>query len=230
METFRRFEKKYLIDKYQQKLLLDKIAPFILPDIYQNYSLMSIYFDNKQNSLIRRSIEKPFYKEKLRIRTYSPPSSDDEVYVEIKKKLDGVVYKRRTKAKYGELMDDIYKAKFKDQQVGEEIKYFLNYYGHLEPSYFITCERESYVGKDDKNLRITIDSDMKYRTNNLKLEKTKDDKPINDLCILEIKADEVMPLWLANALDELKIYPTPFSKVGMAYLKENQNGNLSNNL
>ena len=163
----------------------------------------------------------PKYKEKLRVRSYDEVKDDDEmVFVELKKKYDGVVYKRRTKAKYKELMNDIYTCEFKDKQVGEELRYALSYYRELKPAVSISCKRSSYSGIEDSSIRITFDEDIKYRMKDLSLKDSEEDKLLTDKVVMEIKVKDAMPLWLVNILDEIKAYPRGFSKVGTAFLKE----------
>ncbi|MBQ1481986.1 MAG: polyphosphate polymerase domain-containing protein [Erysipelotrichaceae bacterium] len=222
METFRRFEKKYLLDEQQYRKLTDLLKGHVLPDKFYETDIRSIYYDTDDHELIRRSIEKPEYKEKLRIRSYKEVTGDEMVFVELKKKFDGIVYKRRTKASSAQLLDDIYRCQFKDPQVGKEILYALDYYGRLKPSIFIGCKRTSFVGKEDRDLRITFDREICYRMEDLSLRKTEKDKLLTDKTVMELKIKDAMPLWLSEILDEVKAYPRGFSKVGNAFLKELQ--------
>ena len=220
METFRRYEKKYLLDFDQYQLLLNKLKDYVKPDKFFESNIQSIYYDTDKFQLIRRSIEKPEYKEKLRIRSYDEASDDEMVFVELKKKLDGIVYKRRTKAKCIDVINDIYNCEFKDKQVGKEIIYALNYYDKLRPAVYIGCKRTSYVSNDDENLRITFDEDVRYRMKKLSLKRSIEDKPVTDKVIMELKVKDAMPLWLTDILNDVKAYPRGFSKVGTAFLKE----------
>ncbi len=222
METFQRFEKKYLLSDEQFRKMMVKMKGHIMPDKFSESDIRSIYYDTKDHQLIRRSIEKPEYKEKLRIRSYKEVDDDDQVFVELKKKYDGIVYKRRTKAKCKDLINDIRHCSFKDPQVGKEINYALSYYGELQPSIFIGCQRISFTGVDDKDLRITFDKDICYRMNDLSLKRTDADKKLTDQTVMELKIRDAMPLWLSDILDEVKAYPRGFSKVGNAYIKELQ--------
>ena len=222
METFQRFEKKYLLSDEQFRKMMVKMKGHITPDKFSESDIRSIYYDTKDHQLIRRSIEKPEYKEKLRIRSYKEVDDDDQVFVELKKKYDGIVYKRRTKAKCKDLINDIRHCSFKDPQVGKEINYALSYYGELQPSIFIGCQRISFTGVDDKDLRITFDKDICYRMNDLSLKRTDADKKLTDQTVMELKIRDAMPLWLSDILDEVKAYPRGFSKVGNAYIKELQ--------
>ena len=219
-ETFDRVEKKYLLDKSQYEDILSKIQEFVEPDKFFDADIRSIYYDNDSFQMIRRSIEKPDYKEKIRIRSYGEPLDDDMVFVEFKKKLNGVVYKRRTKAKYSDLLDNIKNAEFKDEQIGNEIKYAIDYYGGVKPAIYIGCNRTSYSGKDNKRLRITFDKDLRYRMKHLALKSDVSDQVLSDKIIMEIKAEKAMPLWLTKILDEAKAYPRGFSKVGTAFEKQ----------
>ena len=217
METFRRFEKKYLLNASQYEEVMRKIEPYVKPDKFFAADISSIYYDTDRYELIRRSIEKPEYKEKLRIRSYKDADETDEVFVEFKKKLDGIVYKRRTKAVCKDLLEDIRHSCFKDDQVGNEIRYALSYYGKLNPKFYIGCTRTSYVARDDENLRITFDRDIRYRTKNLSLRKDRNDKSVTEDTVMELKVKDAMPLWLTKILDECEAYPRGFSKVGMAF-------------
>ena len=219
METFRRFEKKYLLSTSQYEELLERIEPFVNADKFFAADISSIYYDTDKYELIRRSIEKPEYKEKLRVRTYRDAGEQDEVFVEFKKKLDGIVYKRRTKAICKEVLDDIDHCSFKDQQVGQEIRYALRYYGKLSPRIYIGCTRTSYVAKDDADLRITFDQDLRYRIKDLSLNRSEKDRSITSDTVMELKVKEAMPLWLVSTLDECRVYPRGFSKVGTAFMQ-----------
>ena len=220
METFRRFEKKYLLDENQYRMLLEKLQGHVRQDKFFEANIRSIYYDTDKYQLIRRSIEKPEYKEKLRIRSYNEAGDQDLVYVELKKKLDGIVYKRRTKGISSELINNINECKFSDPQVGNEIRYALRYYGKLRPAVYIGCNRTSYVSNEDKNLRITFDRNIRYRMKKLSLHSSEYDKPVTDKIVMELKVKDAMPLWLTRILDEVKAYPRGFSKVGTAFLKE----------
>ena len=222
-ENFKRYEKKYLLNSKQVDYIKEHIQEYVNDDKFKEYNLMSIYYDNDNYELIRRSIEKPMYKEKLRIRAYNPPKSDDYIQVELKKKLDGIVYKRRTQAKYDEALNNIYDCEFKDEQIGKEINYFLKYYGNLSPKIYIACKRTNYKGKEDEKLRITFDENMVYRMKDVCLKSSDLDKPINDSVIMESKVFGSMPLWLTKILDDAHAYSRGFSKVGTAYLKEMEN-------
>ena len=219
-QSFDRIEIKYLLDQERYQSILELIRPQIKEDAYPYARIMSLYYDTSDFRLIRRSIEKPDFKEKLRVRSYGEPKDDDPVFVELKRKLDGVVYKRRTKATYKEVLKDIRDADFEDVQVGKEIRAALNMYGDLRPMVFVGCERYSYVSKDDPKLRITFDENMRYRMKHFSLNYDPSDKKITDGIVMEIKAEQAMPLWLSAVLDKTGAYPRGFSKVGQAFLNE----------
>lgn len=222
MQNFNRTEKKYLLTKDQYVTLLNQLKVHIEPDVFEKSRVSSLYYDNDKFELIRRSIEKPQYKEKFRVRCYGCVSKDDYVFVEIKKKMNGIVYKRRTQAIYQELMDNIKTCEYKDKQIGDEIKYALDYYNGLKPAIYVGCTRTSYVAKDDHELRITFDEDLKYRIDKLSLQESNNDKELTDKVIMEIKALNAYPLWLTSILSELSLFPRGFSKVGTAFIKENR--------
>ncbi|MGN0501451.1 MAG: polyphosphate polymerase domain-containing protein [Ruminococcus sp.] len=232
---FERTEKKYVITVSQKNELLSLISDKIKSDEYGKSNVNSIYYDTDDYRLIRNSIDKPVYKEKLRLRSYSVPKGDSIVFLELKKKYKGVVYKRRKTLKYDDAQKYLKSHILPDNsQIMREIDWTMNFYKTLMPKMFIGYDRLAYVGSADENLRITFDFNLRFRTDNLSLDCGNYGENIigNNYFIMEIKALNAMPLWLCFALDKLKIYPSSFSKYGTAYqivTKRNseQNGGIS---
>lgn len=217
---FKRYEFKYLIDESQYDGLVELLNVHARPDVHKKSTVCNLYYDTPTHLLIRRSIEKPVYKEKLRLRCYGVPHSENKVFVELKKKYESVVYKRRIKMKLcdaTQMLED--KTCEHKSQVIDEILYFANHYQNLQPSMCIFYDREAYYGKDDDDLRITFDDNVLFRTDDLQLEKGIYGERILDenVRLLEIKTSKAIPLWLATYLSKQKIYKTSFSKYGTAY-------------
>lgn len=222
MNTFRRIEQKYLLNEEEKNNLFNIINNYLEKDTYYQSTIENIYFDTKNNDLIIKSIEKPLFKEKVRLRSYNIPNNNDYVFLEIKNKYKGVVGKRRIKITLEDYYKFINNSEFdKNNQIAKEIDYHIKYY-NLYPKIFIAYDRLSFKGKKDNNLRITLDSNLRYRYKNLKLEQGSDGKKYfdNPHYIMEIKTLGSLPLWLTNILSELKIYPKSFSKYGNIYKKE----------
>ena len=218
--VFERTEKKYILTLSQRRRLLEVISRYIKPDEYGESTVCSLYFDTDDSRLIRHSMEKPVYKEKLRLRSYSTPKRDSNVFLELKKKYNGVVYKRRQTLKYTQAMDYIREGIMpNDSQIMREIDWAMQYYPGIAPKMFIAYDRTAFYSKTDHELRITFDRNVRFRTDNLDLAKGHYGERILDanLCIMEIKALSAMPLWLTQALSDLKIFPGSFSKYGTAY-------------
>jgi len=222
--TFQRSEKKYLLTDEQYRALRAALDRRMEPDKYGRYTVCNLYFDTKDNDLIRRSIEKPRYKEKMRLRSYGTVGEDDKVFLEIKKKYKGVVFKRRIVLPYKEakayLFDGVPPS---DQgQIFREIDYFIRFYD-CAPKLFLSYDREALSGRgEDKGLRITFDRNIRSRRDRLDLSIPPDGVTLldDDQWLMEIKAPLSMPLWLTALLTELKIYPNSFSKYGKVYAKE----------
>lgn len=220
--VFERVEQKYLITEKQKNKLLNRLKDNIKKDKYFETIICNIYFDTENNDLIINSIEKPIYKDKIRLRSYSVPSLEDPVFLEIKNKYNGIVGKRRIKLTLKEFYNYIDNHIYdKENQIMKELDYYIKYY-KLIPKIYIAYDRHCYIGKYDKKLRITIDSNLRSRKDNLKLELGDNGQKYfdEDIYILEIKSLGAIPLWLANALSDLKIYPTSFSKYGKIYVRE----------
>lgn len=218
--TFERYEKKYFITPKQQQLLLAALCSRIRPDTYGAYTICNLYYDTDDWRLIRASIEKPVYKEKLRVRSYGVPQKDDKVFIELKKKFDGVVYKRRitAQADQSEMLLNGTELHQNHGQIGREIDWFQQFY-HTKPKVFIAYDRTAYAGIELPELRITFDSNLRWRDTELELSagdygaRLLPDRRI----LMEVKLPGVCPLWLSHLLSEMKIFPVTFSKYGYCY-------------
>ncbi len=218
--VFERTEKKYILTLGQRRALLEMIESYIKPDEYGESTVCSLYFDTPDSRIIRSSLEKPVYKEKLRLRSYSTPKAQSNVFLELKKKYNGVVYKRRRTLTYTRAMEYINKGVMPDDsQIMREIDWAMKYYPDLAPRMFIAYDRTAFYSRTDRELRITFDRNVRFRTQNLDLSKGHYGERILDagLCIMEIKALSAMPLWLTSALGKLGVFPGTFSKYGTAY-------------
>ncbi|MBR3381850.1 MAG: polyphosphate polymerase domain-containing protein [Clostridia bacterium] len=218
---FERKEIKYHLTKQQHDELLRLIAEHIAPDMHGLTTICNIYFDTPDSRLVRESIEKPLYKEKLRLRCYGVPNAESPAFLELKKKFRGIVYKRREILPYDEAMDFLVGGKRPERrsQIFEEIDWVLHFYRGLAPAMALFYDRIAFVGVEDPEFRVTFDNNILYRTEDLDLSHGAYGTPLldKDTYIMELKISEAMPLWLTEALDKLKIFPASFSKYGTAY-------------
>jgi len=221
---FKRVEEKYLLTEEQYKKLFNNINHFIEKDKYFETTICNIYFDNNEDELIYTSIDKPIYKHKVRLRSYGIPKLNDDVFLEIKFKFKKVVGKRRIKIKLKDFKRYLKAKKYNgNDQIMKEIDYLFNLY-NLKSSYFIAYDRKSYLEKNNENLRITIDTNLRSRKDNLSLEFGDKGKLYfkERKYIMEIKTLGAMPLWLVKNLSNLGIYPVSFSKFGSIYKKDKE--------
>lgn len=219
--VFKRYELKYILTLEQKQKVLEAMAPYMKLDKYGRTTIRNIYFDTDNYLLIRRSIEKPTYKEKLRIRSYSQATPDSTVFVELKKKYKHVVYKRRISLPEREAMEWIGREHHcrKNTQISEEVDYFLDYYKTLHPAVFLSYEREAFYSNDGSDFRVTFDDNILCRQEDLSLESEVYGTPIlrDGMVLMEIKCSGGIPLWMTHVLSEEHIYKTSFSKYGTAY-------------
>lgn len=219
---FERVEKKYLLTAQQKALLLTRVGERLREDKYPHGLVSSLYMDTPDRRCIRASIDARVYKEKLRLRAYGIPSPDGTVFLELKKKYKGVVYKRREKLTLAEAYRYLETGISPRQtQIFREIDYVLMQNPGIAPRAYISYERDAFVGREDNGLRVTFDENALWRGEDLRLESGPYGFSVfpEGKGIMEIKTLGAMPLWLADALDELRIYPTSFSKYGTAYLR-----------
>lgn len=220
IEVMQRFEMKYLLNQEQTRIVQEGLKGHMEVDQYGKTSIASLYYDTPSLQLIRTSEEKPQFKEKMRLRSYGLATEDSPVYLEIKRKALGVVYKRRVETKvpvaqkFFQGEEDISKG----GQISREIAAFRDNYKTLIPTCLIIYDRTAYY-EPNGDLRLTIDENPRYRTEDLTLTKSMDGISLLDegWTILEIKVQEAVPLWLAEILSKAKVSKGSFSKYGEAY-------------
>ncbi len=229
INTFARKEIKFLLDMNQYKSLIEVIPIYMNPDKYcvggKEYGIYNIYYDTPDDYLIRESLAKPYYKEKIRLRSYySPASPEDLVFLEIKKKIGGIVTKRRVSMTLAE-SDEYFLSRTKPKvkkyitgQVFSELDVFLDTYP-ISPKQYISYQREAFFGKDDGDFRLTFDRKITERRYDLGLDYESYGNYIigADQRLMEVKVGNAVPEWLIEKLSELQIYKTSFSKYGRAY-------------
>ena len=224
---FERYEKKYMLTPAQLRVMLTGMKAHMVPDQYGKYTICNIYYDTPDWRLIRASLEKPVYKEKLRVRSYGRAGMEDTVFVELKKKYRSVVYKRRLSLPQDLALSCLSGASpWPQSQIGREIAYAMEFYPAIAPQVFLSYERDSFQGKEDEALRITFDTDLRFRTTGLSLDTGTWGREIlpRDRVLMELKVPGGLPLWLARTLSQNKIFQTSFSKYGTVYqmLQENK--------
>ena len=227
-DVFQRYEKKYLVTQQQFNQLARVFSPRMVPDRFAQSTISNIYYDTPDFRLIRYSLDRPPYKEKLRLRAYNTPAADTEVFLEIKKKFDHIVYKRRIGMPYGQAVAYLEgQQEAGHGQIAQEIEWFRAFYHDLCPAMFIYYDRFAVMDREQPDLRITFDSGIRWRADDLELSAGTAGEPLLDAgtCLMEIKILQAAPFWLSRALSEAGVFPTHFSKYGAAYqamLRENR--------
>ena len=220
--VFKRIEKKYLLSEAQQEALLQRIGAHLKPDEYGRSTVLSLYLDTPDRRIIRTSIEAVDYKEKLRLRSYGTAGADSTVFLELKKKFGGVVYKRRAAMTLAEA-ERYLRTGIKpfESQIMSELDWAMRLYGRPKGAMLIACEREAWFDEAHPDLRLTFDRNIRCRENELRLDRGSAGTALlpKNTVLLEIKTAGAMPLWLADALDAEGILPGSFSKYGEAYLR-----------
>ena len=219
--VFKRYELKYMLTLEQKEKILEAMSPYMRLDKYGRTTIRNIYFDTENYRIIRQSIEKPAYKEKLRIRSYSQATSDSTVFVELKKKYEKVVYKRRLPLCQQDAMTWVRRERAcpLDTQISREIDYFIDFYGKLKPTVFLSYEREAYYDKGGGDFRVTFDDNILCRQTEVDLRANVYGTLIlpEGKVLMELKCSGGIPLWMVDVLSRERIYKTSFSKYGTAY-------------
>ncbi|MBQ6868009.1 MAG: polyphosphate polymerase domain-containing protein [Clostridia bacterium] len=222
--VFERNEKKFLVTAAREELLTPMLNDFFVPDMHGEATIYSLYFDTPDFRLIRQSLERPVYKEKMRLRSYGMPDDDTEVFLELKKKYKGRVYKRRIEFSYSQIKDFLlHGGKIPgDSQITREIEYFMHFYGNIAPRVLVCYDRSAYFAKEDSNIRITFDKQIRYRFTDVLPDKGDSGELLlpKDMSVMEIKFYHSVPQYVSDALTSLGIFPHSFSKYGAAYNTE----------
>lgn len=227
IEVFNRREIKYLLSTQDKEALLSILPNYMNSDPFNKngkpYSICNLYLDNSANELIIKSLEKPDYKEKIRLRSYGTVNLSDVVYLESKKKYDGVVNKRRTSVVLSDAYNYFESSKLPvfektNLQVLNEIDYIIKYY-NLKPQVYISYDRLAFFEKNNSDFRLTIDCNIQSRRNDLRLDIPSSGNQLlpENYWLMEAKAFKAFPLWFVQFLSERKIFSTSFSKYGTEF-------------
>ena len=219
--TFQRTEVKYRMSRAQYQGFMEHTKMLRVPDeAYPHSLILNIYYDTEHDELVTRSLDKPVYKEKLRVRSYGIPGKRSPVFVELKKKYDGIVYKRRSEMSLREAENFLQRGirPALDSQINRELEYFRAFY-RPHPAMVLCYDRDSYQGAFDPNFRMTIDLNIRYREQDLRLEDGDGGSPLRTETpyLMELKVGDALPIEMARILSELRIFPASFSKYGEAY-------------
>lgn len=219
--VFKRYELKYLLTEKQKEKVLQAMEPYMVLDQYGRTTIRNIYFDTDNYRMIRHSIEKPAYKEKLRIRSYEQAAPDSTVFIEVKRKYKNIVYKRRISLTEAEAVKWILGRNDcrENTQISEEVDYLLDYYECLRPAAFLSYEREAYYTREPSDFRVTFDDTILFRQEDLSLEADVYGEPLSppEKVLMEIKCSGGIPMWMVHVLSREHIYKTSFSKYGTGY-------------
>lgn len=220
--NFQRYEKKYVLTPSQYEQIFSLLQQYMQTDQYGLHTICNIYYDTDQYDLIRRSIEKPVYKEKFRLRSYGVPDRADEIFAEIKKKYKGVVYKSRIAAPWEAVQDMITQGRVlpASPQIQAEMQCFFRRYP-LTPKVYLAYERIAMEERLDPEhgIRITFDRNIRWRPDKLELFAGDEGRAVlpEERIIMEVKTPASVPLWMVSLLSECRIYPGSFSKYGTCY-------------
>ena len=220
-KIFQRYEIKYMVTDSQREQIIRDMSFRMTPDPHGKSTICNIYFDTPDFRLIRRSLEKPAYKEKLRVRSYGRVDGQDKVFLELKKKFDGVVYKRRISLAEKACMDYLAGRTPlpEDTQIGREIDYFRGFYKGIAPKVYLCYDREAFYDRNDDSFRVTFDRNIRFRENELSLTSEPGGRLIlpEGRSLMEIKTGGAIPLWFVEMISRYRVTKATFSKYGTAY-------------
>ena len=229
--TFERYEKKFLVSAEQEK----RLTAFLTENMDMEfdaycrdgkvYAIHNVYFDDENNSVINASLARPKFKEKLRLRSYEcPKTGEEQVFLELKRKVRGIVTKRRATLSYNAAMDFVVRGirpktdSYSKNRMYDEIAYFLER-KKVAPKVVISYEREALFSKTDPSLRVTFDRNIITRREQVDLMAGAWGEPLlpDGERLMEVKFLHAPPKVLCDFLTDEKIFMQSFSKYGNEY-------------
>lgn len=227
LQTFKRYEDKFMMSGDTFRALVERLEEYMQLDSHcvdGTYRICNIYFDTDNNDVIRLSTSKPYYKEKLRLRSYGTPANESsEVFLELKKKIGGIVNKRRAVMTYSQALDYLSGSRpelfgYENRQVLSEIDWFFKN-NPVKPAAYVSYDRIAMFGREDKSFRLTFDSNIQTRRKSLTLAEGSFGRQLlpPDTYLMEIKISGAIPLEIAHILSDLHLYSRSFSKIGTEY-------------
>ncbi len=221
-KVFQRKETKYLMTQEQFTAFFAELQRFMCVDQYGKHTIRSLYYDTSDYRFIRHSMDKPKYKEKFRIRSYGTPQPDSLVFLEIKKKVNGIVYKRRLPLSYQDYLHWQATAQLPSElqasQIGQEINWLFLKHHDLLPKVLISYDRLSLFCPDDEDFRVTFDQNIRFQAVKPQLASGRGELVAPEIGVLmEVKALGAYPLWFAHLLAEHQIQKGSFSKYAQTY-------------
>jgi hypothetical protein len=218
--TFHRFEKKYMLSPWAYRHLRRLLSDEMTEDQYALHTITSVYFDTDDYDIIRASVQQPLFKEKLRLRWYGIPKPQEPVFLELKRKYRGMVYKRRVPV-LRTAADQLLHADsptLAEGQVCREVDWFIRRYRPM-PKILLAYDREALQSKRDPELRLTFDHNIRWRSDDFSASSGSYGASLlpEEKVLMEIKSVRNLPIWLTDMLAQEKIYPSSFSKYGSWY-------------
>lgn len=222
-KAFQRREKKYLIDPNSFPAFQNELQQSMQMDEYGLHTISSLYYDTDDFRFIRHSMEKPMYKEKFRVRSYGVANADSLIFLELKKKIQKIVYKRRIAIPYSAyqswLTTGVFPKDDSHPQITEELKWLFLQHADLQPKVLILYDRLSYFWAEDADFRLTFDQNIRYRKQDFRLDGACDGELVAPEIgiLMEVKALGAYPLWFVQLLNKYRIKRASFSKYAQTY-------------
>ena len=238
IENFSRYEFKFPVKYDDMDRMLDDLAPYVGQDEHTDengyYTISSIYLDNDTWQCFYETINRDKYRQKVRLRVYGSVDNNSICFFELKAKFKGLVGKRRVKMRLGDAMTfikecnaghdpDINTFECSNRQILKELKHII-LTKSLKPTVVVSYERLALFSKDDPDLRITFDVNIRTRDTELDLTKGTggDYVTSEDTAILEVKTSKNIPYWLVGILKKYNYKDQTFSKYCSHFSKYNE--------
>ena len=214
-----RHELKFKISKSAAEVLKQKLSLILEKDKFAyykdgSYLIKSLYFDNRESSSYYEKLDGVLYRQKYIIKIYN----NDDSFIRLEKKLKHNTYTAKeqiliSKTIYSKIING--KINEIDDADGLLLD-FLNDYKTkgLMPSIIVSYHRTAFIYPISE-VRITFDSDIQSGLYNYDL--FNEDMPKYSMdeegkIVLEVKFNEVLPLHIANILQDIPVCREAVSK------------------
>lgn len=246
-DCFVRIENKYLLNDEQAQNLIPILQSYLVnasPVPSTDYTIIeSVYFDNMDLYSLNEYLAQNNNRSKMRTRKYAPNGCwDNEIFVELKSKVDGISKKSRLKMTNIDVKNlytsetlirtselEFLNTPMKISKIEkrlENINIFLNRLKAI-PTCKVSYSRIAYESKND-HFRVTLDKNIKFQMlttlSNDICKKINSNESFNNIMnlaqekfsknshVLEIKHSGTIPQWMNDFLNLNNIEKVSFSK------------------
>lgn len=221
---FQRFELKVTVPVSRLNDIRTYLLNYMIYDQYsmkmadRTYEVLSLYFDTPELKFYHEKMSGNKYRKKLRIRDY-PDSPGENVFFEVKNKINDIIYKQRVPVER-QIFADVLHSKVvlapenpKSRKNLNDFLFYINRF-QLEPTLLVKYRREAFMDQVEQKVRVTFDTQIEsLPQSELELYPEESwDVVTSSQAVIEIKFNGLMPYWIKELIKNYQLKVDSFSK------------------